>query len=187
MGAGRKRKYTPKALDAAVEHYFRTISRIVKVTEPVDSGMKDDKGHIVYENKPVLNQLGGEIKRLEYLIPPTVGGLCEALGIHRSTWSDWCDVRKHPEYADTTTRARGYLRAYLEQELLTRSGKDIKGIVFDLQNNHGYAEQRVVELGEKAEKALEAQGLSLAEREALLHSIGAEFGGAGEERDRQDG
>ena len=111
-------------------------------------------------------------------MPPTVGGLCQFLGIHRSTWAEYCDHEEHPEFSDTTTRARGRLRAYLEQQLLVR--KDVKGIIFDLQNNHGYSEKRQVELGERASKAISAHSMSMSEKKLMLEEIAREFGGGGD-------
>lgn len=168
----RPRKYTKKALSAAVDEYFDSISREVPVTEQVDSGQRDERGHVIYEAVPVKNRRGEEMMRLEYLIPPTVGGLCEHLGIHRSTWAAWCDGERFPEFADTTTRARGRMRAWLEEQLLTR--KDVKGIIFDLQNNYGLSEKREIELGSRAAKAVTAGG-TLSERKAALDELLREF------------
>lgn len=174
----RPKKYTKKSLDEAVNRYFASITRTVTVTERVETGKKDSKGHMIYERRPVINSLGEETKVLEYIVPPTVGGLCAYLGIHRSTWADYCDPKLHSEFSDTTTRARGYLRAWLEEQLLTR--KDVKGIIFDLQNNHGYSEKRQVELGERASKAVSAGSMSLSEKKQILEEIAREFGGGGE-------
>lgn len=138
---GRPRKYTPKKLREKVNEYFDSITRIVEVTEQVPTGNLDSKGHMIFETRPVLNRLGLPAQVEEYIIPPTVGGLCEFLGINRSTWAEYCNTDKHPEFSNTTTRTRGRMRAYLELQLLTRSGKDVKGIIFDLQNNYGYKEK----------------------------------------------
>lgn len=83
----RPRKYTPNTLKKAVNGYFDSISRLVPLTEKRDTGRKDRDGHVIYEEVPVLNRLGVQATVLEYLVPPTVGGLCEHLGIHRSTWA----------------------------------------------------------------------------------------------------
>lgn len=177
----RPRKYTKKTLAEAVERYFASITRIVPVTEMVDTGKRDDKGHKVYERVAVKNSLGEEAKVEEYIVPPTVGSLCEYLQIHRSTWADYCDHNLHPEFSDTTTRARGRLRAYLEQQLLIR--KDVKGIIFDLQNNHGYSEKRELELGEKATKVISTASIPLSEKKQMLEEIAREFAGGGERGD----
>ncbi len=136
------RKYTDKTLNTAVNKYFKSISREVPLTERKDSGQKDEMGHVIWEDVPVLNQLGDQIIQTEYVIPPTVGGLCAFLKIHRSTWAEYCDHEKHPEFSDTTTRAQGLMRTWNEEQLLTRSGKEIKGIIFNLENNYGYAEKQ---------------------------------------------
>lgn len=178
---GRPKRYTKKTLDEAVERYFATITRIVTMTELIETGERDDKGHKIFERKPITNSLGEEAKVEEYIVPPTVGALCQHLGIHRSTWAEYCDRELHPEFSDTTTRARGRLRAYLEQQLLIR--KDVKGIIFDLQNNHGYAEKRQLELGERASKAVSAQAMPMSEKKLLLEQIAREFsGGAADEQ-----
>lgn len=175
---GRPKKYTKKTLDEAVTRYFASITRVVTVTELIETGERDDKGHKIFERKPITNSLGEEAKAEEYIVPPTVGGLCEFLQIHRSTWAEYCDREQHPEFSDTTTRARGRLRTYLEQQLLVR--KDVKGIIFDLQNNHGYSEKRQVELGDRASKAISAGSIPMSEKKQLLEEIAREFGGGGD-------
>lgn len=135
---GKPRKYTPRTLRKAVEAYFNSISREIVMTEPKPTGYRDDKGHMIYEDVPVENALGEEMKVIQYLIPPTVGGLAAHLGIHRDTWNAYSNDEA---YSDTTTYARGRMHAYLEQEMLTRPGKDLKGILFNLENNYGYSEK----------------------------------------------
>lgn len=134
----KQKKYSPSKLDKAVRNYFQSISREIVVKEPVRTGKKDENGHWIYEDRPVINSLGQEMKTIEYLIPPTVGGLSDYLGIHRDTWNAYC---QDEAYSDTTTYARGRMHAYLEREMLTRPGKDLKGIMFNLDNNYGYSER----------------------------------------------
>ena len=155
---GAPKKYTPEKLSRAVRKYFKSITREVTLTEKRPTGEKDKMGHMIYEDVAVVNRLGQEVKMIEYLIPPTVGGLSAFLGIHRSTWSEYCGL---PEFSDTTTYAQGCIHAYLEQELLTRSGKDLKGVQFNLENNFGY-KQRMELTNDNVEeflrKALEGEG-----------------------------
>lgn len=174
----RPTKYTRKKLAEAVDRYFGSITRVVTVTELIETGERDEKGHRILERRTVTNSLGEEAKVEEYIVPPTVGGLCQYLGIHRSTWAEYCDPEKHPEFSDTTTRARGRLRAYLEQQLLVR--KDVKGIIFDLQNNHGYSEKRQVELGDRASRAVSTASMTMRERRELLEEIAREFSAGGD-------
>ena len=179
----RPKKYTERTLAKAVKRYFASITRIVPVTELVETGERDDKGHKVYERAAVVNSLGEEATVEEYIVPPTVGSLCQYLQIHRSTWAEYCDHEQHPEFSDTTTCARGRMRAYLEQQLLTR--KDVKGIIFDLQNNHGYSEKRQLELGEKASKAVSAGSIPMSEKKQLLEQIAREFAVGGDADDTE--
>ena len=151
----RPKKYDAVSLRRAVDKYFRSITRKVMVTEKVDTGRKDSSGHIIWETKPVTNQMGKELWVTEYLVPPTVAGLCEFLGIHRSTWAEYCDPEQHPEFSDTTTHARGCMQGWREEQLIVR--KDVKGIVFDLQNNYGYRERQSVEVTGGVEEFLKKQ------------------------------
>lgn len=148
----RPRSYTPDTLRKAVSRYFRSITRRVTVTENVPTGEADDKGHPTYKQVPVLNMLGNEVQVTEYIVPPTVADLCEALHIHRSTWDNYCDADAYPEFREITESAREKLRAWNEKEMLTRPGKDIKGIIFNLQQNYGYG-------GEKHEMELSGGAL----------------------------
>lgn len=138
---GAPKKYTPEKLAREVRKYFRSITREITLTEQVATDQRDRNGHVIYETRKVCNALGREVTVTEYLTPPTVGGLAEFLGIHRDTWHEYCGS---PEFSDTTTYAQGRIHAYLERELLTRQGKDLKGVLFNLENNFGYRERMEV-------------------------------------------
>lgn len=174
----RPKKYTKTTLKKAVERYFASISRTVTATERVDSGKKDKDGHIVWEDRPILNDLGEPITYTDYVLPPTISGLCEFLGISRQTWNAYCD---NEQFLDTTTRVQGRRRAYLERELLRRKGSEVRGVMFDLQNNCGYTEQVTVETGERASRAMTVAAMSMDEKEQLLREVGRVFGGGGDD------
>lgn len=146
---GRPKKYTAKKLREQVDAYFDSISRVTPVLIPEPTGEFDRFGHEVVRMVPAVNRLGEEMTRIEYLIPPSVGGLCEYLGIHRDTWAEYSDHEAHPEFSDTTMRARGRMQAWNEEQLLTRSGRDCKGIIFNLENNYGYREKLDVQSRDK--------------------------------------
>lgn len=171
---GRPKKYSKKALDEKVEAYFKSISRERVLTEKRESGKKDEYGHKIYDEVPILNRLGEEVKVIEYFSPPTVGGLCEYLGIHRSTWNDYCNPNLYPDFADTTTRAQGRMRAWREEQVVTR--KDVKGIIFDLENNY---------YGQKNEpgtsKTSAVSNIPLAKREDLLKEVFKELNETGKD------
>lgn len=132
----RQKKYTAATLGKACERYFATITRRVKVTEMVDSGKRDEKGHVVLIPVPVKNTLGEEVEVTEYIIPPSMHELCAALHIDRATWSRY--MGESEEFAAVGERVRERMKAWNEHEMLTRPGKDLKGILFNLTNNYGY-------------------------------------------------
>lgn len=139
---GRYRKYkSDRALRKMVEGYFDSISREKVVCEAYNTGQKDRYGHFVLEWRPVTNQQGGTMREREYLIPPTVGGLCAYLNISRDTWARYCDREENPQFAETCGWAKEQLLAWREAELLRRSGKHIRGLLFDLRANYGVSEE----------------------------------------------
>ena len=165
----RERKFkTSKALRTAAEEYFDSISRTVEVKESVPTGNLDDKGHMIMKEQAVVNDRGEVIRAREYLIPPTVVGLCLHLGIHRSTWARWCDHQAHPELEEATEWVNSILRLWNEEQLLTRGDKGVKGIMFNLQNNYGYAQKVEVEAGPQTRAA---QSLTTQEKLALLQEL----------------
>lgn len=143
---GRKRKFSPLGLRKGVEGYFASITRRVKVTEMEDTGKKDKYGHAILSPKPVINTLGQEVFVTEYIIPPSVASLCEFLKIHPSTWAEYSNHEDYPEFTETTSYVYERLKAWNERELVTRPGKDINGIKFNLENNYGYKERQTVDL-----------------------------------------
>lgn len=129
-----EKKYTGRTLAKAVKRYFDSISRDKVVTEKLPTGELDKYGHPVFKDVPVTNRLGQQMTRVEFILPPSVSGLCVALGIHRSTWLNY---GKDPQMADTVARAGGLMRAYLEEQSLLRQGKDVRGVEFNLLHNFG--------------------------------------------------
>lgn len=132
---GAPRKYSKKALKAAVKAYFDSITREVDITERVDSGKRDSYGHVIYDLVPVKNKLGQVAKMTEYLVPPTLGGLCIHLGIVSSTWSRWSDEEEHPEYKDIVAEVKERLLIWRQEQVVSR--KDVKGLIWDLETNYG--------------------------------------------------
>lgn len=139
----RPRKFTKHSFTEAVFDYFMSIRREVPVMEEVPTGELDKMGHPVKQRVPVFNQKGEPAFVLDYFVPPTVGGLCAHLGIHRSTWAEYCDPQLYPEFQEPIQYAKDQIRAYLDLELLRR--KDVRGIIFDLQANHGLSERSATE------------------------------------------
>ena len=132
---GAPKKYSKKALKAAVQAYFDSITREVDITERVDSGKRDSYGHVIYDVVPVKNKLGQIAKMTEYLVPPTLGGLCIHLGIDSSTWSRWSDEKKHPEYKEIITGVKERLLTWRQEQVVSR--KNVKGLIWDMETNYG--------------------------------------------------
>ena len=161
MAAGRPKKYTRKKLREETERYFRSISRTIPA--------RDDTGSII------RNDDGDEIQILQYVVPPSIAGLCLQLGIDRSTWQNYADPALHPELADVAAEARARIEAYLEQELLTRE-KGLQGIIFNLQNNYGWRQKQEVELGDKTRKSIQTEGMSLYDKLAAIAQAQEDIG-----------
>lgn len=147
-----KRTYTPRSLCSAIDRYFASIRRTVTATERVETGPK------TYEERPVLSDTGEPIRFREYVVAPTVWGLCEALGVTPAQWERFCDREEHPELQEAVQRAAGLMREWKVQSLLTR--KDVRGLIYHLQNHMGGLDDL------PAGSALER--LSLAEKGSLL-------------------
>ena len=131
MKLGRPRKYENKnALKKEIEKYFNSISCNVPVT---------------IEGAPVCNDDGEKIYKRQYFVPPSVSGLCVHLGIDRSTWNNYCDLKLHPEFAEVCNQTRGLIEAYLEEQLIMRE-KNVQGIMFNLQHNYDWKDKKEVEM-----------------------------------------
>lgn len=146
---GKRRAYTGKTLLNAVKKYFRGIS----TTRPA----RDEMG------EKIQSDLGKEILLTIYIEPPTVTGLCRHLGIDRRTWSNYADEEQYPEMREAVQYARDRMEEYLERELLTRE-KQVRGIIFNLQNNYGWRERQEVELGSETRKTMTAETLTIEDK-----------------------
>ena len=131
-GAPRKYK-TAKALERAIEKYFRSISATVPM-----AGI---------DGREILNDEGEPVMKVEYLIPPSVVSMCLYLGIDKRTWANYCDAKKHPEFAEVTSRAMMRHEAYLVEQSIVRE-KSVSGILFNLENNYGYRQKAEVALSQ---------------------------------------
>ena len=170
---GRPKKYSAEKLAGAVERYFRSISMLVPLTDALGDNILDVDGNPIVIRK--------------YVIPPTISGMCLRLGIDRRTWLNYADPIKNggkPEKPSALSRVcddvKLRIEAYLEEQLLIRE-KSLQGIIFNLQNNYGWAEKHEhsqrVELGEETRKIV-SQNLTLDEKFALIREAAAEIGAA---------
>ena len=87
------------------------------------------------------------------------------------------------DYAHVGTAVYERMKAWNEREMVTREGKNLKGILFNLTNNYGYSEKKEVELGERATKTVTAASIPLEDRQEMLRELMQEF----ERDEREDG
>ncbi|MBR4204364.1 MAG: hypothetical protein IKQ92_02710 [Clostridia bacterium] len=166
---GRPRKYTARDFGEDTEKYFRSISYRT-------------------EDEDVLNLDGKPVVRLLYAEPPTISGLCAALGIDRQTWRNYEDEEKNPEFAEVCRGVRMRIEAYLERELLTRE-KSVQGIIFNLSNNYGWTEKREtanrVEVGLEDETRRAMQAMTIGEKFAAIRRAAADLDRIDERRAKE--
>lgn len=151
--SGRPMKYTAPELENAVERYFRTISRTEDWFEFVDG-----------ERKPLLNDENEPVKVTRWLKPPSISGLCLALGIDPGTWGNYADAQKNPRHAPICARAKLRIECYLE-ELLSTKEKSVQGVIFNLEHNYWSREKAEAA---NARPASAIEGMSMKEKLALI-------------------
>lgn len=153
---GRRMKIeTAKDLERLTEKYFSTISYTVPVTDPSGAIMTDIDGEM--------------IERTIYITPPDVISLCLFLGITYTTWENYCDQNKHPEFNKICERVKMRMEAYLREVLVTREKGSLQGVIFNLEHNYGWREKKEIELGDKTRDAVAE--MSLAEKMAMVAAL----------------
>lgn len=141
---GRYKEYESEAaLFRGVKSYFDSITRREKVLEPRDTGELDKYGHKIYEMVPAMNGKNEEVFHTVYLLPPSVGDLCEHLKISSSTWHRYC---QDPEFEEVAEWATDRFKNWRMSELVTRPDKLIGGIKYDLELNYKTAPRKAVEV-----------------------------------------
>lgn len=165
--AGRHKAYTAKELEAAVERYFRSISR----EETLDE----------------LNANDEHVTRTTWFKTPSITALCLFLGVNKSTWSRYADDKTNPKHAEICELAKMRVEAYLE-ELLATKEKSVQGVIFNLQHNYGWKERHEIDLGDNARAASLTAGMSAAEKIALIREAAelVQEGGAAREDSAAD-
>ena len=131
----RRRTYSKKTLAAAVQAYFDSITREIEIKERVDNGKRDSYGHVIYDLVTVKNKLGEVAKTTEYLVPPTLEGLCLHLGIVGSTWNRWKDDQKYPEFKEIIETVYERMIGWRKEQVVSRD--KVTGLVWDLEVNYG--------------------------------------------------
>ncbi len=142
-------------LEALVNKYFSSIS----YKEP----FKGPDGTI-------LTDIDGDmIEKTVFISPPDVMSLCLFLNISDTTWENYCNAEKHPDFAPICKRTQMRMEAYLREVLVTREKGSLQGVIFNLQNNYGWRDKKTVDLGDETRDAL--AGLSLSEKMAMIADL----------------
>lgn len=173
----RERRFaSPAKLRREIEAYFRSISRTACVTERVATGEFDSYGHAIIEERPVKNDAGEVITRLEYMIAPRMSALRLYLGISAATWGRYAcgDMGRTDEEREEFIRvcesARDRIEDWLRGEKLTRT-KGLAGVMHELELNYGDTVEHKITV-EGSGRLSGGQEMSLTEVEALLRELG---------------
>ena len=128
-----RKQMSAAALEEAVDRYFRSISREKLLTEKTETGETDKNGKPITVDTAVLNALGEVVTVTEFLLPPTRWGLLHSLGL---TEEDWHALSRKPALSAVVRQAEARLVDWRFQQILSLPGKDIKGLLFDLEQNY---------------------------------------------------
>lgn len=172
---GRPRKYSSaKALRAAVDAYWASISYQVPAVVSTPTGEVDEAGAVKWKSKLLTDKVDGTGTAktvVKYLEPPSVPGLLLYLGIGKSTWSDYRrDEKLGPVVAYWDARYEAYLVDRLE------TGKHISGVIFNLEHNFGWTRRQEIGMDRETRKAMAASGMTMEEKRAALEALAKDFG-----------
>lgn len=173
----REAKYTAVELEERIEEYFRRCRRTQPVTETVpltevlEGGERrvvtDDRGRPVLLERNVTSDAGEVMRSSDYLIPPTITGLCLFLGISRDTWSKYS---KDKSRSGVCERAKLQVETYLQHRLLEK--ESARGAQFALEHNFGWKERKEISADPETQKVITAAGMSTREKAALMREMG---------------
>ena len=136
---GRPKKFKSVAeLDKVIKYYFDSITKTNLVFDTIISGYEDgEKKKPIYEQIPVLNNAGEQIKTTNYLEIPSITALCLDIGITRETWSQYA---KQKGFSDSIKRAKAKIEKYNIEQLYVP--KIATGVIFNLKNNFEWRDQQ---------------------------------------------
>lgn len=132
---GRWRKYkTAEEFESAVESYFNGITYLREMRYP-DVWMNG----AWLKGDPIIGLDGEPLTMREYIYTPSMCDLENYLMISRETMSNY---RERKGYRDVIEDAERRIKAYKLRLLDDPSNKNSRGLIFDLENNHGMRERR---------------------------------------------
>lgn len=178
--------YTAAELEDRCEEYFRRCRRTKIMTEQVpmleeqgDGEWKiatDERGRAIMIERQVQSDAGEVLSAEEYLVPPSITGLCLFLGISRETWRKYSQDKRKSRVCE---KAKMRVEVYLQQKLLEKDSA--RGAQFALEYNFGWKERREISTDEKTQQALTAASMSTREKAELMRELGWTLPGEAEE------
>ena len=124
------RKISPEELEEGIEKYLRSISYVRPVRDP-----ETGEQIIGMDRKPLME--------IRCAVVPGMYALADYLGITPACLDA---LARDEGYKDIVDRFRTFLEDWNRRELLTRSGKDVRGVEFNLACNYGWTQTQHVEI-----------------------------------------
>ena len=182
---GRPRKMTARALKKRIDAYFDSIRAEKPMLVKVPVMIEDENGR----KYPVLDAFGHEKMMFEQVItadgkpatetiwvePPSIIGLCMAIGVDRATFYRWCNPGDEPdeeakEICNIATRARGRIEAYLTAKTEEKSAA--RGAIANLEANFGWKRRKEIGLDEQTQRAVAMTAMTTEEKLQELQRMG---------------
>lgn len=178
---GRPRKMTARALKKKINAYFDAIraEKPMMRREPVlqadGTPALDAFGHEKMVYKPVITADGKPATETIWTEPPSIIGLCMAIGVDRTTFYRWCNPGDEPgeeekEFCNIATRARGRIEAYLTAKTEEKSAA--RGAIANLEANFGWKRRKEIGLDEQTQRAVAMTAMTTEEKLQELQKMG---------------
>lgn len=182
---GRPRKMTARAMKKKIDAYFDAIRAEKPMYVKVPVMTEDDYGRKL----PVLDAFGHEKMMFEQVVtadgkpatetiwiePPSIIGLCMAIGVDRTTFYRWCNPGDEPdegekEFCNIATRARGRIEAYLTAK--TEEKCAARGAIANLEANFGWKRRKEIGIDEQTQRAVAMTAMTTDEKLQELQKMG---------------
>lgn len=130
---GRRKSYaTAEDLEAAVQAYFASISRLEKVKIPKETNKRDEYGHKIEKLVNVKGENGKPIMERVFYVPPEIFGLTTAIGISVDTWNRYGES---DEFAYVVSWAEEIIDGWKSREALRRENKRTAGLIWEAERS----------------------------------------------------
>lgn len=176
--------WTGARLRKKAKKYFDAITTREPMLREVPVCIKDDAGELIpaldefghrkMKFTPVISADGTEVQRTIWACPPSLSGLCLALGVSQSTFNAWCSLgetdKKSAALCSAAKEARAKIEAYYVEKSLEKGAA--RGAIANLEANFGWKRRREVGLDEKTRETVSSVKMNAEDRLALLREMG---------------